>query len=182
MTNGFEILIFILPIAFAIHNLEEIFGMEKWTNSIPAYIHAPVTTRQFAIAVALFSVVGFVIIFTKNHFPSEEFYMKIISGFAGMLFSNVFFPHIIATIFLKKYAPGVISGILINLPLSSIILYSIFYHNLLTSKQILISVFIGGLSGIILAFIFLKVGKYFDHILINFTANNQNKRKCKYKN
>ena len=37
--------IYILPFAFMVHNLEETFGMEKWTNNIPSFIHPPVTTE-----------------------------------------------------------------------------------------------------------------------------------------
>jgi hypothetical protein len=107
----------LLPFAFALHNLEEVLGMEKWTKSVPEYIHKPVTTRQLGIAVLLFSILGFVVTLTKSFYQTEQYYYFVIAGFAGMLFLNVFLPHLTATVFLKKYSPGVISGLLINLPL-----------------------------------------------------------------
>jgi len=66
MTKHIDLLISILPIAFAIHNLEETFGMQKWTNSIPSFIHKPLTTRQFSIAVVLFTLLGFVLIWIRS--------------------------------------------------------------------------------------------------------------------
>ena len=163
MINNLYLLISILPFAFALHNIEEVFGMEKWTKSIPSFIHQPVTTRQFAIAVGLFTLLGFVIILTKNYYQTEMQYLYMVSGFAGMLFLNVFIPHLIATIYLKKYAPGAITGLLINLPLTTIILCTIIKSQKLTIIQVSISVIIGGIIGIVLAFSFLKIGKIIDN-------------------
>lgn len=161
MTSDLDLLIFVLPFAFMLHNLEEIFGMEKWTKSIPRIIHSPVTTRQFAIAVGLFTLLGFVLIFSEN-FLSEKYFLMVVTGFAGMLFLNVFFPHLMATLYFKKYAPGVITGLLINLPLTALILYTIYHSQMLTPKAIILSCFIGGVTGVALAFTFLRVGKYMD--------------------
>ena len=36
---------------------------------------------------------------------------------------NVIFPHLLATVVLKKYAPGLLTGMLLNLPFSIIIIY-----------------------------------------------------------
>ncbi|HEY6141853.1 MAG TPA: HXXEE domain-containing protein [Flavobacterium sp.] len=163
MTNNLDLLILILPFAFTLHNIEEVFGMEKWTKSIPSFIHSPVTTRQFAIAVSLFTLLGFVIILPKNYYQTEMQYLLIVTGFSGMLFLNVFIPHLIATIYLKKYAPGVITGLLINLPVTIAILWTVYRTQKLTIVEISLSVIIGGIIGVILAFLFLKIGNYIDN-------------------
>jgi len=36
---------------------------------------------------------------------------------------NVIFPHLIATIALKKYAPGLVTALLLNLPITAGLLY-----------------------------------------------------------
>lgn len=163
MTKYIDIMISILPITFAIHNLEETFGMEKWTNSIPSFIHKPVTTRQFSIAVVLFTLLSFALIWTKNHYQTEEQFLYVVTGFSGMLFLNVFFPHLIATIYLKKYAPGVITALLINLPLTTVILWTIYKTQKLSIGQISLSIIIGGIIGVILAYSFLKIGETIDN-------------------
>ncbi|MEZ4906887.1 MAG: HXXEE domain-containing protein [Saprospiraceae bacterium] len=152
-------LIMLLPLAFTLHNIEEVLGMEKWTKSIPSYIHKPVTTKQFGIAVLLFSILGFIIIYTKSYFHTEKDYYFVITGFAGMIFLNVFLPHLLATIILRKYSPGIITGLFINLPLSILILYKILISQILSIWQLIITIIIGGLMGILLAYIFLKIGK-----------------------
>jgi hypothetical protein len=161
MDADLNFFISILPYAFALHNLEEVISMEKWSRSIPKTIHPPVTTAQFSVAIALFTLLGFVVVLSKDYYPSVEIYLLLVSGFAGMLFLNTFFPHLIATIYLKKYAPGVISGLLINAPLSALILWQVYEIQLISNFQITLSVLVGGITGAMLAYLFLKIGKLF---------------------
>jgi hypothetical protein len=165
-------LIILLPFAFTLHNLEEVLGMEKWSKSVPSYIHKPVTTRQFGIATLLFSVLGFAVTFTKGFYHTELYYYFVMSGFAGMMLINVFIPHLIATIYLKKYAPGVLSGLLINLPLTILVLIAFKNSQILSIEQIRITIIMGGVIGVILAFVLLKVGEEFDKNYKKHTNNN----------
>ena len=153
-----NLLITLLPFAFALHNFEETLRMEHWTKSTPSFIHKPVTARQFGIAVSLFTGLGFTVVFAKGLYKTEELYYLFVSGFAGILFLNTFIPHLIATIYMKKYAPGVITALLINLPLSTLVLLKIKESGILTLHQILASVVIAGVIGVILTYIFLKIG------------------------
>jgi len=43
-------------------------------------------------------------------------------GFIGMMGINSIFPHLVSTIVLKKYAPGLITGLFLNLPFSLILI------------------------------------------------------------
>lgn len=148
----------LLPFAFMLHNSEEAWGISKLSTSFSFPMHQGVTPLQFAIAVTLFTVLGFVIIFIKSLYKSEKQYTYVTTGFTGMLFLNVFFPHLIATIFFGQYAPGVITALLINLPLTGYILFATFKTNKLNLKQIITASTIGALIGIMLVFIFLKIG------------------------
>ncbi len=160
MNDYLELFISILPYAFALHNLEEVVSIEKWTKTIPKSIHQEVTTNQFAIAVGLFTLLGFVVVLAKNMYPTREIYLLFVSGFAGMLFLNAFFPHLIATIYFKKYAPGVITGLLINLPLTAFIFVFVYKLQALNIQQISLAILTGGLVGIILTYLFLKIGYF----------------------
>lgn len=98
-----------LPVAFMVHNIEEAVGMEAWIKSIPFCNYLSVTTAQFIIAAGLFTALGFILVFAKKWYSSGPQFTFATTGFAGMLFLNVFFPHLIATLIFGKYAPGVIS-------------------------------------------------------------------------
>ena len=146
-----------LPFAFTLHNIEELFGMEKWSKTVPNYIHPPVTTDQFLIAITLFSILGFTVVFAPP-IRQSNYYYHVIAGFSGMLLLNVFLPHLIATIIFKGYAPGVITGLVINLPLTATILLTLALEKKLTRYQLLIMIMLGGFVGISLAFLFLRIG------------------------
>ncbi|MEZ4994195.1 MAG: HXXEE domain-containing protein [Saprospiraceae bacterium] len=161
-------LITLLPIAFAFHNLEETLGMEKWSHTIPAYMHRPVTTIQFGVAVFLFTALGFVVVFARGLYPTERLYYYFIAGFSGMLLLNVLMPHLLATVYFRKYAPGVITGLLINAPLTMFILIRLKALGLLTTQEIVFSGLIGGIIGVELAALFLKIGERLAPLVRNF--------------
>ncbi|NWJ52203.1 MAG: HXXEE domain-containing protein [Bacteroidetes bacterium] len=154
----------LLPFAFLLHNIEEGYGMEEWGKPIPSPIHTTVTTQQFIIAVTLFTVLGFIVIFVKSFYKSDKQFNYVATGFAGMLFLNVFFPHLIGTISFSRYVPGVITALFINLPLTAYILFKTFTINKLNLKEIVISSVIGALIGIMLVFIFLEAGSIISNI------------------
>ena len=150
-------LIDLLPYAFALHNAEEVLSMERWSHSVPMSVHPPVTTRQFALAVVLFTMLGFVLVYVP---VSNHTHHILVAGFAGMLWLNVLFPHLIATLYFRKYAPGVVTALLINLPLTSQILWQLYDSGALPQTQLLIVIIMGGILGAGLAFLFLKIGNW----------------------
>ena len=51
-------------------------------------------------------------------------------GFISMMGLNSIFPHLVSTIVLRKYAPGLITGLFLNLPFSIIILIGHIKHGI----------------------------------------------------
>lgn len=146
-----------LGIAFAVHNLEETLGMERWTLSLREWMD-PVTTRQFAWASGILTLLGFMVVGSRWWVSSNMYYF-IITAFAGMLLLNVFFPHVLATLIFKRLAPGVLTAILINLPLSVFILYRVFLQGWLSVREGAVEVACGTVLGLALAFALLKMAK-----------------------
>ncbi|MCE9501372.1 MAG: HXXEE domain-containing protein [Leptospira sp.] len=147
-----------LPFVFALHNLEEAVGMETWSHRIPSYMHEPVQTGQFVFAVCIFTVLGFALVFFRNLYPDQESFYSAVVAFAGMLLLNVFLPHLIATVFLGYYAPGVITGVLLNLPLASFIIFRCVSLQLISWRKTIWICLAGGVAGIILVASLLRLG------------------------
>ncbi len=154
-------LISLLPFAFAFHNIEEALTIAQWSISNPNFYKVPVSTKQFLIAVGIFTIIGFLITFSIKKRLTEKHYYLIISGFSGMIMMNVFFPHLLGFIYTKNYTPGLVTGLILNLPLTIYILNSLIKTKRVLLKQMTLSIIIGCLSGSILAFLFLKIGKLF---------------------
>lgn len=146
----------ILPFAFAIHNFEEAWAIcnTRYFNQNPFVAD----TTQFIIAVSLFTALGFVLVFGKTLYKNTRYYQYAITGFSGMLFLNVFFPHVLSSLYLQNYTPGLISALLLILPLTGFILWKIFQAKLFSNKQFVFTILLGGLAGFILVVVFLGIG------------------------
>lgn len=113
-------LIFLL--GFTLHNIEEAIWLPEWSKYAKKF-HEPVERNQFVFAVIVVTIIGYVVtaaeIIESN---SGGVFIYVYLGFIGMMGLNAFLPHLAATILLKKYAPGLITALLLNLPLSIIII------------------------------------------------------------
>ncbi len=150
-------LLFLL--GFSLHNLEEALWLPQWSKHARKY-HKEVSKNEFTFAVISVTAVGYLLTFQYFIFaPSSSSSRYIYLGFILMMVGNVIFPHLIATLVLKKYAPGTITGVMLNAPLGIYILIKC-----INGTDELIFVII---SGVILAMLFLllikllfKTGKY----------------------
>jgi len=113
-------LIFLL--GFTIHNIEESIWLPEWSKHAKKF-HEPVERNQFIFAVIVVTIIGYLVTVAEivDNTPGSIF-TYIYLGFIGMMGLNTILPHLAATILLKKYAPGLITALLLNLPLSIIII------------------------------------------------------------
>ena len=149
----------ILPFAFAIHNIEEALSIDK-IHSFEIDVF-PYNQAQFTVAVTLFTIFGFILVFGKRLYKNTSSYWYVIVGFAGMLFLNAVVSHIIPSIYFMDYMPGIVSAILLTLPLSCCILWKTYRFHLLSNRQLVITVLSGGGIGMVLVMSFLGIAYLF---------------------
>jgi hypothetical protein len=123
MDNSISIALkLIFLFGFTLHNLEEAIWLPEWSKQAKKF-HDPVERNQFVFAVIMITLIGYLItlidILTNNYGSTFNY---IYLGFIGMMGLNSIFPHLVATLILKKYVPGLITGILLNLPISLVII------------------------------------------------------------
>lgn len=112
-------LLFLL--CFSLHNLEEALWLPSWSKYAGKY-HKAVGENEFRFAVIVITAAGYLFTFQYFIFSSTIISKYIYCGFILMMVVNVFFPHLIAVIMLKRYAPGTVTGVLLNLPVGVYIL------------------------------------------------------------
>ena len=122
-----------LVIAWSIHNLEEALTMSKWYESnatklpITDYISISTIKQIFPVAMTIATLILFIVpmlaIFSKWD-------NKILGIALGVYLVNAI-QHILTTTFSWGYSPGVITALLINLPLSIFMMRHLFKNNLL---------------------------------------------------
>ena len=137
-----------LIIAWSIHNLEEALTMSKWVESnetklpITEYIQLATIQQIFPIALIIATLLLFVI-------PILAIYKKWDHRFFGIVLGVCLvnaIQHILTTIVFGDYSPGVITAVLINLPLSVSIIRKLFKNNLLKNFS-WVHIFLYGVIG-----------------------------------
>lgn len=107
---------------FTLHNLEESVWLPEWSKHAKKF-HEPVEKNQFVFAVIIITLIVYLVTFINILFDQPgNIPNYLYLGFIGMMGLNSIFPHLVATLILKKYAPGLITGILLNLPISCILI------------------------------------------------------------
>ena len=156
--NNITSIILIFPLAITLHNLEEALWLPQWSRFAKQYTKV-VDKNEFYFALICVTVLAYLSSFFFLFFNEVVILRYIYFGFVGAMILNAIFPHLIATIVLKRYAPGVITGILMNVPCFSFLIIFAIKENVISTFEVIISTAVVG--GTILAAlpIFFKLGQ-----------------------
>lgn len=109
--------------AFSLHNLEEGLWLPEWSKYAGKY-HKKVEKNEFHFAVMIVTLFGYLLTFLNLAFGFDSLIIRhIYAGFVLMMVMNAVFPHLLAAIALKRYAPGLITGLLLNVPIGLYIIF-----------------------------------------------------------
>jgi hypothetical protein len=112
----------LFPLAFAAHNVEEAFLLPRWSKSAGGF-HRPEGPFEFSFALVILTALAVAITSLccargKQSLPSYLFF-----AFNLGMFINVFFPHLTTTIVLRKYCPGLLTGVFLLVPTTLFLLW-----------------------------------------------------------
>jgi len=152
-------LVYILfALAISIHNIEEALWLPAWSKNANRFMK-PIGRQEFYFAVLVITIFALLSTAAIIMFPEISITKYIYFGFLGAMIINVIFPHLLATIVLRKYAPGLISGLLLIFPINGCILYKAIDKNMISFMEIIISTIITGAILLISIPILLRAGK-----------------------
>jgi hypothetical protein len=156
---SFDRLLWLVPVFFMLHNMEEAPFMEHWSKRLPVKLPISYTTRQFVIAVTFITLGGFLLTYYAVEYLHNQTGYLLMFEFQMVLFFNAFIPHIGATIRFRMYSPGVVTAILITIPFSVYLFQRALTENMLTWNQIWILLGIAPFVMIAFTLAFLQIGK-----------------------
>ncbi len=156
---SFDRLLWLVPIFFTLHNLEEAPFMESWSKRLPLKIHPTVSTRQFVIAVTVLTLAGFIVTYLGVEYLGNTTGDLLVLGIKAILLFNAFVPHIVSTIGLRIYSPGVVTAVVLTLPFSYYLFQRALAENILSWNQFWILLGIASFATVIFAVSSLQLGK-----------------------
>ncbi|MBK9924951.1 MAG: HXXEE domain-containing protein [Anaerolineales bacterium] len=158
-TIPFDHLLWLVPIFFMLHNMEEAPFIERWSKRLPLKLPISYTTRQFVVAVTLITLFGFLLTYYAVEYLHNATGYWLMFAFQMVLFFNAFIPHIGATIRFRMYSPGVVTGTLITIPFSIYLFHRALTEHMLTWNQIWILLAIAPFVMVAFTLGFLQLGK-----------------------
>ncbi|MCG6536697.1 MAG: HXXEE domain-containing protein, partial [Syntrophales bacterium LBB04] len=118
----FVLLSGLFALAVTAHNLEEALLVPTWSQSAGRW-HHPVGAREFRFAVAVLTVFAYVAVYLAVVGGKEGVGAYLLAGYALAMLLNVAFPHVLATLVMRRYAPGTLTALLLNLPVTVLLLH-----------------------------------------------------------
>jgi hypothetical protein len=156
MFDNYILLFF--PLAITLHNIEEALWLPQWSKHA-ARFHPPVEAREFHFALIIITALAYLATFLTLLFPDIAFLKWIFYGTLGVMIINAIFPHLVATIVLKRYAPGLFTGIFLIIPINSLLIYRAINAQIITGIQTIIATVFVGIVLIIAIPLLFKTGR-----------------------
>ncbi|MEC1180201.1 HXXEE domain-containing protein [Metasolibacillus meyeri] len=153
-------LILLFCLAITLHNAEEAIWLPKWAQQASKF-QKPVASHEFRFAVIVITLFAYLAAFSFGYFPHSNLAKWIFIGFLGSMIFNAIFPHLIATILMKQYAPGLLTGVLLNIPINSFIIYQLLSKGLIAWNELIISTFVIGIVLLASIPLLFKIGGRF---------------------
>ena len=106
-----------LIISFILHNLEEAISICSYSVQSPLSFIKPACCNQFLWAVSIITLLVIILFIAAMRTKKPVVYLLISTAIASGLVLNVFIPHIVSAIYTFNYTPGLITAVLLNLPI-----------------------------------------------------------------
>lgn len=99
-----------------LHNTEEALFLPRWSADAGKW-HAPVGAREFRFAVLVLSVALVAVTAAAAVSRAGSVSAYLMAGYVLAMVLNVFLPHALATVAMRRYMPGTATALMFNLPL-----------------------------------------------------------------
>ena len=166
-------LIWLFPIAFILHDFEELILFEPWLKKnadfimdrvkgrVPAFAEKQInaitqkTTTQFALPILLIFTLTWVSSLLAAEYGSYSFFLA-----ASSLFFLHGFMHIGQALLLRKYIPAVITSVLVVIPYGMVLFWNLLNTGIINVPELLVFFLIAIVIGIPFILLMHVVGEY----------------------
>ncbi|WP_035777017.1 HXXEE domain-containing protein [Clostridium arbusti] len=146
--------------SIALHNIEEALWLPQWSKNAMKF-HKQVEKNEFHFAVLVITLIAYLCTSLFIFFPNVLLLKYFYFGFVGAMIINTIFPHLIATIFLKKYSPGLITGVSLQIPVDCLIIVNSINNGIINFYILLLSIIIVGVFLLSIIPILFRMGRKF---------------------
>jgi hypothetical protein len=113
----------VLIVSFLFHNLEEAIFICNYPVQSPVSFIKPASCNQFLWAVSIISLIVIILFIVAMRTEKSAVYLLISTAIASGLVLNVLIPHIGIAVYSLNYTPGLVTAVLIILPMGLLTLF-----------------------------------------------------------
>lgn len=152
-------LLWMFPIVFLLHDVEEILTVEKFILPLPFQV----TKEEFTFAFSLLWVIvtGGCLVTAAN----KRFLGMAPSSFLMLMVGGIFLAngigHVLQGIFFQRYVPGLITAVILLIPFCVYSIRVLLLTKMMKRKQIPLYIMLGFILQTPFAFIVLLIARYF---------------------
>jgi len=106
----------LFPIATTAHNLEEAIWLPRFVAAHASELPWHVEPGQFRFGLVVLTVAAWIVTYFSWRRGRQTWWAYMLFGYIVAMLVNVFVPHIPAAIVFGGYAPGVVTAVVVNLP------------------------------------------------------------------
>jgi hypothetical protein len=117
MFMSFVAFTWIFVLVVAAHNLEEAIWLPAWSRTVVRW-HQAVGNTEFRFAVIVMTLVAMISAWLATVQGRASLGAYLVTGYALAMLLNVLFPHVVASLVLRRYMPGTATAVLLNLPVT----------------------------------------------------------------
>jgi len=132
------ILTWSFPMAIALHNLEEAIWLPAWSRKYAGQWHRTVGDVEIRFAVTVLTGIIFAIASMTWLSGWGSIWHYLLAAAALGQSVNIIFPHLVGTIAVGKYSPGLLTGIIGVWPSSAFLLYKGFINGQLDAVKLIV--------------------------------------------
>ena len=119
----FQKMQWLFPIAVTLHNSEEAVYMPKWILAHGRQLALHPGAAKIWFGLLLLTLAAFAVTYLSAQKGKRSVWAYLLFGYAVAMLVNVLIPHIPATLVFGEYTPGVVTAVLINLPVMGSLLF-----------------------------------------------------------
>ncbi len=148
--------------AISLHNLEEALWPPQWSGQAGKF-HKKVEAQEFHVAVMLVTLLAFVSTSLWLLFPAVFVFKYFYFGFLGAMVINTFAPHLAATVVLRKYSPGLLSGLCLLVPVNVTLMVYGVNDGVVSAEGLLVATALTGACLLAILPLFFYLGRKFSN-------------------
>jgi ABC-type uncharacterized transport system permease subunit len=109
------------PIAITAHNIEEAIWLPGFVAAHRTELPWTVAPVEFRFALVLLTAAAWVVTYLSWRTGPRTLWAHLLFGYIVAMLVNVVVPHIPAAVIFRGYAPGVVTAVLLNLPVLTLL-------------------------------------------------------------